>query len=628
MITHVKSTKIYKILVVFVLILTLPSCREQKDLDIKLTGFHSVENVVYWGGQIVVSDDDIVYLLNRDFSDKQVLGVYVRVSERGGVLYAERENGSVDHFAPGGLKISSDVEFQPFLAEYSALDQSLTLQRSEDKNYGIVNQQGLWVVLPQFRGVESPFSEGLVVAYGPSGRNLLVHTDGTFQKLCVQQGIFSDDGFQNGLLRYSWTDTSAGPGWEHPSYVGFITADNRRLPVSRNLISALDCTEGYAAVQSASGLWGYIDTTGTFVIEPQYKEASQFDHGEAAVVNQEGELIVINTAGTQIRGPFKGYTLVSDENIFHDGLVRALENDKIILFDTVSGKWVSKDGGMYWNNGYWYSLTEDSGQIYLPACKKLIPGHLCAIYDTFCIIERGDKSFLYDLLTGKKIGAARNIYGLSEGLMSAFGLGGRGYIDTNGRWIIAPQYREGYSFQNGLAYINNRREKGFVANPLIYGDAWTPKEADRAQLLGLECPASNDASVTYREYGNLLENLFTALEQLQERGVLSPKAEVSDFRAFVLKNGLSSEDRPIDRQYAALYLERVAAELGISTEYFVNFYLDAEEVAEPCREAVGYICSLGIFDISEGCLQPEKCLTQQEAEVIVLRFLEGILSKF
>lgn len=610
------------------LLLTLLSCRDTKNLDIKISGFRSIKDIIYWGGQIVVMDGNVAYLLDRNFAYKQVLGTYEWAFEQGGVLYAMHEDGSVDHFVPGGLKISSDVEFQPFLADYTHLDQPLSLQRNEENYYGIVNQQGKWIVSANFPSAETHLSEGLFVTNDDRGIDMLVHVDGTSNKLCVQQSLFSEAGFQNGLLRHLGFHDSTGPGGDRPHYVGFITADNRRLPVSRNLISALDCTEGYAAVQSASGLWGYIDTTGTFVIEPQYKEASQFDHGEAAVVNQEGELIVINTAGTQIRGPFKGYTLVSDENIFHDGLVRALENDKIILFDTVSGKWVSKDGGMYWNNGYWYSLTEDSGQIYLPACKKLIPGHLCAIYDTFCIIERGDKSFLYDLLTGKKIGAARNIYGLSEGLMSAFGLGGRGYIDTNGRWIIAPQYREGYSFQNGLAYINNRREKGFVANPLIYGDAWTPKEADRAQLLGLECPASNDASVTYREYGNLLENLFTALEQLQERGVLSPKAEVSDFRAFVLKNGLSSEDRPIDRQYAALYLEHVAAELGISTEYFVNFYLDAEEVAEPCREAVGYICSLGIFDISEGCLQPEKCLTQQEAEVIVLRFLEGILSKF
>jgi hypothetical protein len=624
---RIKTAKYCSIAAVLVLLFVLPSCRGQKSLDIRFSGFRDIQNVVYWGGQIVVMDGNIVYLLDRDFTDKQVLGIYSYIDEIGGVLYAMREDDRVDHFAPGGLNISSDEAFQPFFAKYSSLERPFNPQCDEDGNYGFVNQQGAWIVSPLFCSIGCPSSEGLAVACGPSGRDLLVHADGTFHMLCVQQGLFSDAGFQNGLLRYSWTDTSAGPGWEHPNYTGFITADNHRLPVSRNLINGMDFTEGYAAVQSPTKLWGYIDTTGTFVIEPQYKEASQFDHGEAVVVTQEGQLIVIDTTGTQIRGPFEGYTLESNEDIFHDGLVRALKNEKIVLFDTVSGKWVSKDGGMYWNDGYWYSLTGDSGQIYLPACKKLIPGHVCSIYDTFCIIKRGDKSFLCDLQTGKKLGSATNMYGLSEGLLVAFGKGGYGYMDTNGRWIIAPQYRDSYLSQYGLAYVNNWHEIGFVANPLIYGDAWTPAEVDRAQLLGLDCHALDTAAVTYREYYELLERLFAALNTFQERRILPQGIDISEFSAFASNIGLSFDDRPIDRQYAAFYLERIAAALGISTEKYVNFYLDAEEVSAPCRKAVGYISSLGIFDISEGCLQPRNRLTEQEAEVIVLRFLEGILSE-
>ena len=219
------------------------------------------------------------------------------------------------------------------------------------------------------------------------------------------------------------------------------------------------------------------------------------------------------------------------------------------------------------------------------------------------------------------------MYGLSEGLLVAFGKGGYGYMDTNGRWIIAPQYRDSYLSQYGLAYVNNWHEIGFVANPLIYGDAWTPAEVDRAQLLGLDCHALDTAAVTYREYYELLERLFAALNTFQERRILPQGIDISEFSAFASNIGLSFDDRPIDRQYAAFYLERIAAALGISTEKYVNFYLDAEEVSAPCRKAVGYISSLGIFDISEGCLQPRNRLTEQEAEVIVLRFLEGILSE-
>lgn len=59
-----------------------------------------------------------------------------------------------------------------------------------------------------------------------------------------------------------------------------------------------DFSEGLAAVKWY-GRWGYIDTTGTFVITPRFQDAGPFQRGEAEVrlgarkgrLNRQGEVV-------------------------------------------------------------------------------------------------------------------------------------------------------------------------------------------------------------------------------------------------------------------------------------------------------------------------------------------------
>ena len=46
---------------------------------------------------------------------------------------------------------------------------------------------------------------------------------------------------------------------------------------------AISFSEGLAAVQTNNQKWGYIDTTGKFMIEPQYDNAYNFKEGFAVV---------------------------------------------------------------------------------------------------------------------------------------------------------------------------------------------------------------------------------------------------------------------------------------------------------------------------------------------------------
>ena len=51
-----------------------------------------------------------------------------------------------------------------------------------------------------------------------------------------------------------------------------------RLLLSRNLISAAPFSEGLARVR-VDGKWGYINTEGEVVIEPQFDDAGSFSKG-------------------------------------------------------------------------------------------------------------------------------------------------------------------------------------------------------------------------------------------------------------------------------------------------------------------------------------------------------------
>jgi hypothetical protein len=45
------------------------------------------------------------------------------------------------------------------------------------------------------------------------------------------------------------------------------------------------------------GRWGYIDTSGRYVVEPQYSSADSFNNGLAKVKTLEGKEAYIDTAG-------------------------------------------------------------------------------------------------------------------------------------------------------------------------------------------------------------------------------------------------------------------------------------------------------------------------------------------
>jgi hypothetical protein len=58
---------------------------------------------------------------------------------------------------------------------------------------------------------------------------------------------------------------------------------------------------GHIAAVKSKNLWGYIDTTGNWIIKPQFIKAETFKNG-LATVQKDGINFTINTEGTCVTG--------------------------------------------------------------------------------------------------------------------------------------------------------------------------------------------------------------------------------------------------------------------------------------------------------------------------------------
>lgn len=101
--------------------------------------------------------------------------------------------------------------------------------------------------------------------------------------------------FHNGLARVQPTSSEK---------YGFIDTTGAYV-VLPELADAADFSEGLAAVKSeANGLYGYINTDGEMVIPPKYSRAFKFINGRARV-NIDGVTAYIDKSGNELmRTPY------------------------------------------------------------------------------------------------------------------------------------------------------------------------------------------------------------------------------------------------------------------------------------------------------------------------------------
>ncbi len=167
---------------------------------------------------------------------------------------------------------------------------------------------------------------------------------------------------------------------------------------------------------STAGLWGYIDRTGAFVLQPQWVEAGNFCSSEAKVL-KDGTRYYIDRNGKTVPEHKLSACACGDED-------RVIKFEKDI-FDASGHKLIAAKG----KNITVYKFSDGMALFSMPMrmIQRYYPEHF----------------FEYRVM----------IPMTKEEIEPSKKWGQYGYIDTRGRIIIEPKYYRAESFKNGLAKV-------------------------------------------------------------------------------------------------------------------------------------------------------------------------------
>lgn len=334
---------------------------------------------------------------------------------------------------------------------------------------GCLNRQNVWYIQPRYFANVSG-GAFFLIASDEKPDNLLVFPDGQIKSVEEDYGIVSDGILLQGN-RYRFIDS----GIELPC----------RYEESRAF------SEGLAAV-CKNGKWGYIDTTGTLVIDPQYQQANPFSEGYALVKNMQGETTVIDRTG-EVQCPWE--RIVQASNTVRGGVYVCSDgsNDGKYGLRRVDGTWAVYPKYSFHDivaeNGYYRLAVGQRYRIYLTATDELLDSkfvELRSATEDILTAHTNSGYHIIHLQTGEISPAVLNLGLYGEGLFSAGTLYGNkiGFVDANGEWVITPQFEEVLPFSEGVAAVKVDGKWGYIANPLIY-DVWDSDEIARGALLGL-----------------------------------------------------------------------------------------------------------------------------------------------
>jgi hypothetical protein len=313
-----------------------------------------------------------------------------------------------------------------------------------------------------------------------------------------------------------------------------------------------------AYLNTMSGkLWGYMNSNGRFILQPQFEEADDFQenglatvkiYGKAGMINYSGQFVILPLYRSIM--PFsEGRAIVMDDDGFKVineagqelttkaySLIRPYQEQRAIFAGT------NPDGK------YLYGYLDERG-------NEVIPLQFENAYDftdekalvqvkenEFALINRnGDilQTFPYELMTGYSEGwiAFKKTFNDKWG-----------YVDEHGQVMIAPQFSIALPFQDGRAVVNTAddwgNEYGLIdkdANfliPAIYNDMKQLGEQRAAIGIALDpsqpyvgskyAIASTDGSV-------LTDFLYDHVGEYNEDGLSSVSLNQSTF--FIDRSG-------------------------------------------------------------------------------------------
>jgi hypothetical protein len=272
----------------------------------------NILSILFWNCLVV----SLVLLPKVTYSQKQCNSLFpVKIGQKWGYINNQ-----------GKLTIPADFDFVWSFSQNRALIK-------QDGLLGIIDEQGKWIMRPEIKGYTLPMTEGtfLLVENGKykfldkNGNQLTQSFDQAFQ---IQEGLAAVkysgkwgyiDRTGNVVISFQYDHAnsfSEGLAQVNKDSKGFfINKIGQKVFEIAPKMSASNFSEGLARIE-INDLYGFIDTTGKIVVQPEFPEAEDFTEGLARVSTQSSTYYgFINKSG-EISIPPK----YKDANPFSEGL--------------------------------------------------------------------------------------------------------------------------------------------------------------------------------------------------------------------------------------------------------------------------------------------------------------------
>ncbi len=350
-------------------------------------------------------------------------------------------------------------------ADLSNLDPASLKSIQVNKRWGLADKAGRIVLEPRYDDRVVFLQDGYAVVQVDKKFGII---DASMRVVVkpVYANIFTDLStrpwtlFHEGLCAVHTGSTYAGS-------FGFVdTKGNVAIPLQFEW--AKNFSEGLAACCERKKGWGYIDTSGKFVIppNPDYSNAEDFHEGLAAVDKKGGDHGYIDRNGKVVI-PFRFKFAYPFEN----GIARVAVGSKHGLIDK-TGKFVIEpkyEQMGEFKNGYAvikmgekkFGLIDKSGKEFLPAIYEYCDDEFC---DGLLIVAQKGKYGAIDA-TGKVMVELKYEYctPFLEGLSLVTMNKKRGLIDITGREAVPIVYDNcGTRFENGYLRVSLNDEEFYL----------------------------------------------------------------------------------------------------------------------------------------------------------------------
>lgn len=249
---------------------------------------------------------------------------------------------------------------------------------------------------------------------------------------------------------------------------------NKNYPSKRNLLklkskieAKLQMRGGHlysASVKTIDGVkWGFIDSKGNMIIEPDYDYAYDFQENGLAIASKGNKNGIINEIGKYVVEPkydtitqfSEGRSIVVDSSGFKviDEQGREVTG-KTYNFIGSYQKGRAVAGSIDENEKYVYGYLDREGKEVIP----LIYEYVSDFNNGKAIVKVDENEYALIGLMGEKLNSYKYAFvgNLSDGLLvfQPTAVSKYGYIDESGSIIIPPRFSSALPFKDGRAVVN------------------------------------------------------------------------------------------------------------------------------------------------------------------------------